>query len=164
KCSVEMQHDHIVGIGGERGVGLVLHIVNRGRVDGQIDAPHAVHNGRIRVLIINQRRVEIVLPPGAHRRLVGGDVVWRGGSDKIHRVPGGDQVIDEVVAGAIRGDARRGIAAQRVGDDHVPGCAGMNAGAVVVAGVVGDQVVAAAGNVNARGVVMAGVVGDVGPG
>ena len=163
KSTVEMQDNHIVRICAQRGVVLALHVVNCGRADGQIGAAHAVHDDRICVLVINQRRIEIILSGGADRGLVSDDIVGRAAAREIDRVAGGEQIVDEIIAGTSGTDSRGRIAAHRVGNDHALGSPGMNADAVVVTGVVSHDVIVAAGDINARRVVMARVVGDVGP-
>ena len=85
-----MEHNHIVRVSAARGIVLVLHIVNRGRADGQIGATHAIDDGRLRVLVINQWRIEVVLARSADRRLVGDDVIARAVADEVAGVAGSE--------------------------------------------------------------------------
>ena len=76
-----MEDDCVVWIGRHCRVLLTLHVIDRRRT-GEIGSPHAIHNDRIGVLV-NQRRIKVVLVCRAYRTLVGNDVVSGVSADRL---------------------------------------------------------------------------------
>src|SRR6185369_17527682 len=71
--TVQMKDDRVARVRGAGGVVLALDVVEGARADGHIRAAEAVHDGRGRVRVVDERRVEVVLAGGAERGLVGDD-------------------------------------------------------------------------------------------
>ena len=110
------------------------------------------------MLVIDERRIKIILPGRAQGSFVSHDAISRATTGKIIGIACREQIVNERAGTAIGIDSGCRIVARRVRRDHVVRGARVNSCAVVVASVVGDDVVVAARDVDAGRVVMTGVV------